>query len=80
MIAASLILIAATWCAPHDRLVSILQEQFHLSLSARGLASSGHVVEVWTGRIEWKMVAVAPSGQACVIVEGEYWILKSHHP
>lgn len=62
-------------CAAHGDLAEQLGDRFDEQPVARGLASNGTVMEVFSTRDggSWTMVVTMPNGTSCVVAAGEGW-------
>ncbi len=62
-------------CFDRDGLVRVLAERFGEAVTARGLTSTGQVVELFRHPTSeaWTLVVTDRSGRSCVVFAGEAW-------
>ena len=66
---------ARSICAPHAKMVELLNEQFSEQPTAIGIAGNGQLLEVFTAGdgSTWTIVMTSPKGVSCVVSEGRNW-------
>lgn len=57
-------------CGRHADLAQQLAESYGESVRASALSARGHVLELWADGDSWTLLAVMPSGRACLIDQG----------
>ena len=62
-------------CAPRDRAVMQLEQQFEEIVSGRGLAANGRrMLELFVSETgSWTMLVSDPNGHSCVAASGDNW-------
>ena len=66
---------ARSICAPHDKMVEMLDKQFSEQPTAIGIAGNGQLLEVFTAPdgSTWTIVMTTPQGVSCVVSDGRNW-------
>ncbi len=66
---------AAILCAPHDIVVLHLEDRYKESSVAIGVASNGHLVEVFASSkgYTWTLLLTDPNGITCMMAAGDNW-------
>ena len=60
-------------CAPRDRVLARLAENYGETRQSIGLAPNNHVVEVFASEATgtWTIIATLPTGQTCLVASGQ---------
>lgn len=63
-------------CAPRDKLVEKLAQEFGEAPSAGGIDGAGNLMEILTGpKGSWTLLIVRPDRMACIVGSGDGWLL-----
>jgi len=66
----------------HDTISKTPQSQYGETVTTRGLQNAARLFEIWrsseTG--SWTMLVVLPSGTACVMASGTFWMEEEPVP
>lgn len=59
-------------CAPRDRVIDRLEDQYGEELQSIGLGARGELIEQWASTTTgtWTITATKPSGQTCLVASG----------
>jgi len=59
-------------CAPPETAAANLWDRYGEAVQSRGLASTGHLVEIWVSETgSWSITLTAPGGMTCMVAAGE---------
>ena len=65
----------AAFCAPHDKMLRLLEQRHNERVVEIGVVHGGSLLELLTSENgdTWTLLTVRPSGISCVVATGVHW-------
>lgn len=63
-------------CGPYEKMEEFLSEKHNEAVISQGLAANGMALQIFSSPKgeTWTVVALSPTGTACMIATGTHWI------